>query len=119
MQRESHSHGAYQDFVCEVRASEILVTDNSRTQTGKKWETTSRNVMKKQRKITPYNQNASKAERRIRDVKHKTVLVLQRAGAPLVFWCYAIIYAVDCLNHIVKKTLGWRTSTEAYVFHFK
>ena len=112
MQRESHSHGAYQDYIREVGASELIVTDNSRTQTGKKWEKTSRDVMTKQRRFTPHNQNESKVERRIGDVKHKVVLVLQRAKAPLLFWCYALIYVVDCLNHLVKKPLGWRTSTE-------
>ena len=29
MQRESHSHGAYQDYIREVGASEMVVTDNS------------------------------------------------------------------------------------------
>ena len=112
MQRESHSHGAYQDYIREVGASELIVTDNSRTQTGKKWETTSREVMTKQRKFVPHNQNESKVERRIQDVKHKTTLVLQKAKAPLEFWCYALIFVVDCLNHIAKKPLGWRTSSE-------
>ena len=112
MQRESHSHGAYQDYIREVGASETIVTDNSRTQTGKKWEQTSREVMTKQRRFTAYNQNESKVERRIQDVKHKVTLVLQRAQAPVTFWCYALIFVVDCLNHIAKKPLGWRTSDE-------
>jgi len=112
MQRESQSHSAYQDYTREVGASEVLVTDNSRTQTGKKWETTSRAVMTKQRKFTAYNQNESKVERRIQDVKHKTVLVLQRSCDPLVFWCYGLIFVVDCLNHIAKEPLGWKTSSE-------
>ena len=112
MRRESHSHGAYQDYIREVGASEMIVTDNSRTQTGKKWEKTSRDVVTKQRKFTPHNQNESKVERRIQDAKHKTTLVIQRARAPLTFWCYALIFVVDCLNYIAKKPLGWRTSTE-------
>ena len=112
MQRESHSHRAYQDYIREVEASETIVTDNSKTQTGKKWETTSRNVMTKQRKFVPYNQNESKVERRIQDAKHKTTMLLQRSGAPLVFWCYALIFVVDCLNHIAKKMLNWKTSSE-------
>ena len=29
MQRESHSHGAYQDYICEIGVSEIICTDNS------------------------------------------------------------------------------------------
>ena len=112
IQRESHSHGAYQDYICELGASELIVTDKSRTQTGKKWEKMSRDVMTKQRRFTPHNQNESKVERHIGDVKHKVVLVLQCAKAHLIFWCYALIYAVDCLNHLAKKPLGWRTSTE-------
>ena len=112
MQRESHSHGAYQDYIREVGASEVIVTDNSKTQTGKKWEKTSREVMTKQRKFTPHNQNESKVERRIQDVKSKTIMVLQCEKAPLVFWCYALIFVVDCLNHIAKRPLGWRTSSE-------
>ena len=112
MQRESHSHGAYQDFIREIGAPNMLITDNSQTQTGEKWESTSRSIMTKQRTFAPHNQNQSMAERRIGVVKHKTVHVLSRSGAPLLFWCYALIFVVDCLNHIAKKTLGWRTSTE-------
>jgi hypothetical protein len=36
MRRESHSHSAYQDFVRDVGAPNMLLTDNSQTQTGKK-----------------------------------------------------------------------------------
>ena len=112
MQRESHSHGAYQDYVREVGAPETIITDNSQTQTGKKWEATSRNIMTKQRKFVPHNQNQSKAERRIQDVKHKTTLLLQRARAPLSFWCYALIHVVDCMNYTAKEPLGWKTPSE-------
>ena len=112
MQSESHSHGAYQDYIREIGASEMICTDNSQTQTGKKWEKTSRDVMTVQRKFTPHNQNESKVERRIQDVKHKTTLVLQRSQAPTEFWCYALIFVDDCLNHLAKKTLGWKTSME-------
>ncbi len=110
MQRESHSHRAYQDYIRKVGDSKLIVTDNSRTQTGKKWETTSREVMTKQRKFVPHNRNKSKVKHRIQDVKHKTstLVLLQKAKGPLEFWCHALIFMVDCLNHIAKKPLGWR-----------
>jgi len=40
------------------------------------------------------------------------ILVLERSCDPLVFWCHALIFVVDCLNHIAKKPLGWKTSSE-------
>ena len=128
MQRESHSHGAYQDFIREIGAPEIIATDNSQTQTGKKWEATSRSIVTKQRKFSPHNQNQNKAERRIQDAKHKSVHVLEKSGAPLSFWCYALIFVIDCLNYQAKESLGWTTSFErlngdtpdisAFRFHF-
>ena len=86
MQRESHSHGANQDYIREVGASELIVTDNSKTQTSRKWEKTGRDVMTKQQKFAPHNQNQSKMERRIQDLKHMIVMVSQRSNAPLNFW---------------------------------
>ena len=112
MQRESHSHGAYHDYIREVGASDIITTDNSKTHTGKKREKTSRDVMTKQRKFTPHKQNKRKVECLIQDVKHKTTLVLQRSMTPLKLWCYVLIFVVDFLNHITNKPLVWRTSSE-------
>ena len=65
-------------------------------------EKTSREVMTKQRRFAPHNMNESKVERRIEDVTHKTTLVLQWLEAPVSFWCYALIFVIDCLNHIAK-----------------
>ena len=49
----------------------------------------------------------------IQDVKRKTVHdMLRRAKATLEFWCYALIFIVDCINHLGKKRLGWRTYQE-------
>ena len=40
------------------------------------------------------------------------MLVSQSDVAPLIFWCNAIILLVGCLNRILKKPLGWKTSSE-------
>ena len=102
--RESHSHGAYQDYIIEVGASEVISVDNWKTHTVNKWEATSRNTMTKQRKFIPQNQNQSKVERRIQYGKHKPMLVLRRSADPLIFWCYAIIFLVD-FSIILKISL--------------
>ena len=90
----------------------MIITDNARTQIGNKWTTTCRQLFIKQRKFVPYNQNQNKVERRVQDVKHKTSNLLYQSGAPLEFWCYAITFVIDCLNHLAKKPLQWRTSQE-------
>eukprot|EP00957_Ditylum_brightwellii_P008391 635390-Ditylum_brightwellii.AAC.1 len=61
---------------------------------------------------TPHCQNQNPSERRIQNVKHCAILLLYYAHAPLVFWCYAVNYIMDCLNHTSKARLDWRTSKE-------
>eukprot|EP00957_Ditylum_brightwellii_P201287 15324936-Ditylum_brightwellii.AAC.1 len=36
--------------------------------------------------------------------------------APLVYWYYVLMFVIDCLNHLAKKPLSWRTSTFRYSF---
>jgi hypothetical protein len=56
MRKKSHLQGAYQDFVRNVGAPNILLTDNVQTQIGLKWTTTSRNNETKQVNTVPHNQ---------------------------------------------------------------
>eukprot|EP00957_Ditylum_brightwellii_P106239 8105134-Ditylum_brightwellii.AAC.2 len=39
-------------------------------------------------------------------------MILYAYLALLKFWCYAIQFAVDFLNHMLKKGLSWRTAKE-------
>ena len=34
------------------------------------------------------------------------------ANAPLVFWCYCLLFVIDCLNFSAKKDIDWRTPYE-------
>ena len=65
MRKESHSHGAYQDFIRDVGASNVLLTDNSQTQSGVKWTRASRENVTKQIHTVPHNQNQNQAERKV------------------------------------------------------
>jgi hypothetical protein len=60
----------------------------------------------------PHNQQQNQSERKVRDVKKRTILTLRNSNAPLLFWCFSLIFIVDCLNHTAVKTLGWRTPKE-------
>jgi hypothetical protein len=112
MRRKSHSYGAYQDFVQDVGAPNMLLTDNSQTQTGKKWTKTSQENITKQVQSAPHDQNQNQAERKIRDVKNRTILTFRYSSAPLLFWCYCMTLVVDCLNHTAQKDLECRTAME-------
>jgi hypothetical protein len=112
MRKEPESHGAYQDLIREVGASNTLLTDNAQTETGKKWMRMSRDNATRQIKTVPHNQNQNNAERNIQDVNRRTIMTLCYALAPLVFWCYWLGFIVDCLNHTAEKELDFRTAME-------
>ena len=112
LRRESQVPGSYQDFCNEVGMPNELITDNSKVQSGKKFAKINRENRTKHIFSTPHCQNQNPAERKIQDVKHRAILVLYQSGAPLVFWCYAIQFVTDCLNHTSKSKLDKSTPIE-------
>src|SRR5688500_695290 len=69
LKKESQSHEAFQDFIRYVGAPTTLLTDNSKTQTGKKWTKTCRQYAIAQRNTVPHNQHQNQVERKIGDLK--------------------------------------------------
>jgi hypothetical protein len=112
MRREAHSHGAYQDFLREIGVPNLLLTDNSKTQTGKKWRKTSRDNVIRKIHLAPHHQNQNQAEGQIGTVKHRTIQALNYSEAPIEFWCYCMYFIVDFPNHSSKKSLDYRTPME-------
>ena len=112
LRRESQVLGAYEDFCREVRAPNELLTDNSKVQSGKNFKKINRENMTKHNFSTSHCQNQNPIECRIQDVKHRAILVLFASKAPLNFWCYAVEFVVNCLNHTSKRKLNGRISIE-------
>eukprot|EP00557_Chaetoceros_sp_GSL56_P014026 CAMPEP_0176478512 /NCGR_PEP_ID=MMETSP0200_2-20121128/1227_1 /TAXON_ID=947934 /ORGANISM="Chaetoceros sp., Strain GSL56" /LENGTH=1865 /DNA_ID=CAMNT_0017874457 /DNA_START=317 /DNA_END=5915 /DNA_ORIENTATION=+ len=108
LRRESQVPGAYLDFCKEVGAPNTLLTDNSKVQSGRKFQEVNRKNKTDHTFTTPHCQNQNLAERKIQDVKHKAIMHLYSSDAPLSFWCYAVKYVVDCLNHTAKQSLNWQ-----------
>jgi len=108
LRRESQVPGAYLDFCKEVGAPNELLTDNSKVQSGRKFQEVNRQNKTDHNFTTPHCQNQNLAERKIQDVKHKAILLLYSSDAPLSFWCFAVKYVVDCLNHTAKQSLDWQ-----------
>ena len=63
-----------------------LLTDNAKTLIGKKWTKTSRDNITKQRKIATHNQQQNQSEGRLGKFKTRTLLVMRKSNAPLIFW---------------------------------
>jgi hypothetical protein len=55
----------------------------------------------------PYYQHQNKVERRIQDIKHRTL------NAPERFWDYACEYITELINHYATRWLDWRTPYES------
>lgn len=108
LRRESQVPGAYIDFCKEVGAPNELLTDNSKVQSGRKFQEINRKNKTDHNYTTPHCQNQNLAERKIQDVKHKAIMLLYSSDAPLSFWCFAVKYIVDCLNHTAKQSLNWQ-----------
>ena len=108
LRRESQVPGAYKDFCNEVGVPNMLLTDNSKVQAGRKFQEINRQNQTKHVFSTPHCQNQNTSERKIQDVKHLAIMLLYRTLAPLTFWCYAVLYVVDCLNHTAKRSKDWQ-----------
>ena len=89
-----------------------LLTENAKTLIGKKWTKTSGDNITKQRKIAPHNQQQNQSEGRLGKVKTRTLLVMRKSNAPLIFWCYCLQFMVDSMNHSSVKSLDWKTPME-------
>ena len=105
MNKESQSHSALQDSIRDVGAPQEMFTDNSKTQKGKQWTKTLRPLFVRWIGCASHKQNQNKAEQKIQDIKHRTILTMYNSGAPLVMWCFCIKFVADCLNHTAKKKL--------------
>ena len=113
LRRERDNHGAYQDFIRDVGTPNILLTDNAKSQVGKKWTETSRKNQTQQRQSAPDKQNQNQSERKVGDLKRRVGYTLFASQAPLVFWCYCMQFVVYCLNLTARRRLNWKTSVEA------
>lgn len=77
LKKESHSHIALLDFFRNFGIPNILKSDNSQTQTGRKWTDSCRQYRIKQEYSVPHNQNQNYVENKIGDVKQNRLYVIE------------------------------------------
>ena len=88
MRRELQSHGAYEDFIRDIGAPNMILTDHAQTVIEEKWKKTSRQNVTKQVASVPHNQNQNHAKRKIGDVIWANTLSSRSTSEILVLLSY-------------------------------
>ena len=88
--REMDNHRSYQDYIREAWTQNILLTDNARSQVGKKWTETPWKNKTQQIMLAPDKQNHNSSERKANDAKQRVDYTLFTSQVPILFWCYCM-----------------------------
>ena len=99
MQSENQMANTFMDFIRKHGAPDMLVSDNAKTQVGSAILEILRQYNIKQHTSEPHYQNQNYAERRIQDVLHITMAVMDRTRTPPEYWLLCMQYVVYLLNH--------------------
>jgi len=114
LQSESDMPKALEDFIRDVGAPTVLMSDNSKVQIGKQVKTILRfyGIRNQQSEPGYQNQNQNPAERRIQEIKVTVQGILNRTGAPAGAWLLCALYVIFLFNHLATESIGWKTPIE-------
>jgi len=112
MKTENQMPGALMDFIRQHGAMKGLFSDNAKSETSHAVRDILRQYNIPAMTSEPHQHNQNPAERRIKEVKSMTNVVMDRTGAPGFLWLLAMTYCVYLLNHLAHAQLGWRTPIE-------
>ena len=111
-----HGPGGFPDhlktYIKEIGAPHTLMSDSANVEASETVNKITREYAIKQEQSEPHKQNQNKTERPIQDLKKDTVKLLDRTGAPSMFWFYALLYLVALHNCTANAVLGWITPLE-------
>src|SRR6476620_714702 len=113
MHKESEMPQVFEDFVREVGAPTVLITDNSKVQLGKAAKTLLRFYAVGDYQSEPGYQQQNPVERRVKDVKAMHDGAMNRSGAPAMHWLICMLYfIVPLLNVLAHHSFNWKTPTK-------
>ena len=113
MQLESQMPETLQDFIRDVGAPNLLISDNSKVQIGAKTRSLLRYFEIKDHQSEPHYQNQNYAERRIQEIKRFCNTIMDRTGTPPELWLLCLLFVVFLMNHLSTESLGGITPIEA------
>ncbi|MGH7974356.1 MAG: reverse transcriptase domain-containing protein [bacterium] len=112
MHAESQMPSTLQDFIRQWGAPDQLLSDNSLAQTQKSVHDILRMYNVKDATTEPHHPNQNPAERKIKEVKSTTNVLMDRTGTPEPLWLLCMQYVVYLLNHLAVPKLKQRTPVE-------
>jgi len=113
LKRESEVYDEYHDFIRQVGAPNVSVTDNAQVFVSKKWGDILRKYCIDSGTTEAYHQNGNPAERRGGDLKTAVLKVFHYTPwAPARYWCYLLEHLAFVRSFYAKQNLGWRTGRQ-------
>ncbi|MGH3053882.1 MAG: chromo domain-containing protein, partial [Gaiellaceae bacterium] len=112
MRTESQMSSTLQDFIRQWGAPDELFSDNALAQTQNTVNDILRMYNIKNSTTEPYHPNQNPAERRIKEVKSTTNVLMDRTDTPEELWLLCMQYVVYLLNHLAMPKLKQRTPIE-------
>ncbi|MGH7954638.1 MAG: hypothetical protein ACREOZ_01625, partial [Gloeomargaritales cyanobacterium] len=112
MRQESQMPSTLQDFIRQWGAPDELFSDNSLAQTQNTVHDILRMYNIKDSTTEPNHPNQNPAERRIKEVKSTTNVLMDRTNTPEGLWLLCMQYVVYLLNHLAVPKLKLLTPIE-------
>ncbi|MGH3055873.1 MAG: hypothetical protein ACRDL7_12945, partial [Gaiellaceae bacterium] len=112
MHRETQMPSTLQTFIREWGAPSGLLSDNAKVETESAVGDILNMYSIKDMQTEPHHPNQNPAERRIKEVKSTTNILMDRTGTPEALWLLCMHYVVYLLNRLAAPTLEQRTPME-------
>ena len=112
MQTDSQFVSTLQDEIRKRGAMDKLVSDRAQVEISNKVHDILRHLCIDDWQSEPHYQHQNFAERRYREVKHKTNRILNETGASDEAWFHCMKYVTYILNRMALKSLKWKTPYE-------
>ena len=113
LRSETEMPESLEDFIRDVGAPLVLMSDNSKIQTGKQVLQLLRMFHIADGQTEPGYQEANPAERRMQNVKKTVNGCMNRTNTPACYWLLCTLFVVQLFNVLAWESLHWKTPTEA------
>jgi hypothetical protein len=128
LKSKAYAYTALQDYIRTVGAPLFLISDSAKEEYLGEWITICHTFGIPKRSSEPYYQHQNKVERRIQDIKRRTLYTMHIHSVLERFWDYVAEYVTELINHTAFHHNNWRTpyetlhgdtpDTSIFCFHF-